>query len=229
MPPQGARQSPLRFVGGGRWALGLSVALAVACGGARPGTRSADDRVQAPGVTVDHAIAEGSGDPPTVESLLDAASEPPPKRPSRAAPPDPEPLQMAEQWEYALLYQGGTIVVEAVRRQVYPKPVATERRMGRYAIELWIGAELIERVRFDFPGLAAEEPPTSGRQPLHAPLGMAAGAEVRTRVRVPASPRARRAVLVDRATEEETPLSWPPNPGAPSSPEPGPSDAGSPR
>lgn len=183
--------------------------LVMGCGAARPGTRSPDDRVQAPGITVDHAVAEGTGDPPSVEELLEAAQPEPPK-PSRSAPPDPEPLQLAEQWEYTVLHQGGEVKVEGVRRLLFPKPVVTERRMGRYAIELWIGRELVERVRFDFPGLGAEEPPQTGRRPLHAPLSMTEGAEVRARVRVPASPRARRAVLVDRATDAEVELPWPP-------------------
>jgi hypothetical protein len=83
--------------------------------------------------------------------------------------------------------------------------------MGRYAIELWVGRELIDRVRFDFPMLAAEELPSSARRrPLYEAPTLAAGAHVTQRVLVPASPRATRALLVDRGTGETIALPWPP-------------------
>ncbi|MCA9646314.1 MAG: hypothetical protein KC492_36745, partial [Myxococcales bacterium] len=146
---------------------------------ARPGTRSVDDQVEAPGLTVDHHIAEGTGDPKPVELLLDAGTEAAAESevPSETAP-DPEPLSLKDQWEYTLHYVGGEVSVERVRKLIYPKPVVTDRRMGRFAIELWIGRELVERVRFDFPMLAAEEPPSGKRKPLHEPPSLAAGADV---------------------------------------------------
>jgi hypothetical protein len=88
--------------------------------------------------------------------------------------------------------------------------------MGRFAIELWIGHELIDRVRFDFPMLALDEPgPSTASRPLAEPPSFGKGAEVRHKVLIPASERARRAVLVDRATSAVQVLSWPPNPADP--------------
>ena len=150
------------------------------------------------------------------------ASEAAPTASSSAAPkpsvasspagglPDPPPLVLAEQWEYELRFDGGKVSIASVRRIRLARPVATARRIGRYAIELWIGEELVDRVRFDFPGLAGEQPSADGPQSLREPPRFAAGAHVSRKVRVPASPRATRAILVDRATGRETPLKWPP-------------------
>jgi hypothetical protein len=118
---------------------------------------------------------------------------------------------MAEQWQYAVLYQAGGVSVEGVQKRTLPKPVSTPRRMGRFALELWIGHELIDRVRFDFPLIAAEETPGATRRPLHDPPSMGPHAVARMTVLVPASPRATRLVLVDRATEKSEELPWPPD------------------
>ena len=83
--------------------------------------------------------------------------------------------------------------------------------MGRFALELWIGRELIDRVRFDFPLIAAEESPGVTRRPLHDAPSLVPHAIARIRVSVPASPRATRLVLVDRATEKMQELPWPPD------------------
>jgi hypothetical protein len=101
--------------------------------------------------------------------------------------------------------------VESVEHRVFDVPRVTPRRMGRYAIELWIGRELIDRVRFDFPLLAAEPVPSGPRKPLEQPPSLAAGADVTSEVLVPDNPRATRAVLVDRATGETQVLPWPPD------------------
>jgi len=192
------------------WTLCSSFVVVLACS-ARPATRSADDQPQAPGLTLDHHLAEGTGDPQSVDLELDAGAEAAAPTPPRASPPDPAPLSLATQWEYTLRYASGEVSVERTRKLIYPKPVVTERRMGRFAIELWIGRELIDRVRFDFPLLGAEELPAGKRTPLHEPPSLAAGADVTLAVRVPASPRATRALLVDRATGAERELPWPPD------------------
>jgi hypothetical protein len=85
--------------------------------------------------------------------------------------------------------------------------------MGRFALELWIGQELIDRVRFDFPLLALEGPKTIARTPLHQPAAFRG--KLAVSVLVPASPRVRRALILDRATGKETELSWPPSVTAP--------------
>lgn len=166
---------------------------------------------------VPHHIAEGKGEG---EDLPDAAAPEPPHAatveqpappPPSGSAPDPEPLSMKEQWQYAMLYQGGAVSVERAERHDSPKPVSTARRMGRFALELWIGHELIDRTRFDFPLIAAEEVPGRTRRPLHDAPSLGPNAIARINVLVPNSPRATRLMLVDRATGKARELPWPPD------------------
>jgi hypothetical protein len=83
--------------------------------------------------------------------------------------------------------------------------------MGRFAFELWIGRELIDRVRFDFPMTSADPAPSERKRPLDEPPTFSAGADVDRTILVPATPRATRAVLVDRGTQKTTELPWPPD------------------
>ncbi len=108
-------------------------------------------------------------------------------------------------------YDAGQVRVVSATERVFPKPVVAPRHLGRYAIELWIGRELVDRVRFDFPGLAGEPPSHPGPRPLKEPPTLSAAAVVAARVLVPASPRATRAILVDRMTGSEQRLPWPPD------------------
>ena len=167
---------------------------------------------------VPHHIAEGKGegqDLPPAASAAEAA-EPehaalPAATPLSGSAPDPEPLLLREQWQYALLYDGGSVSVEHVEKRTSPKPVGTVRHMGRFALELWIGRELVDRVRFDFPLIAAEDAPATKRRPLHDPPSLGPHAIARMSVLVPASPRATRLLLVDRATGKAQEFPWPPD------------------
>ncbi|MGC4091717.1 MAG: hypothetical protein QM756_28305 [Polyangiaceae bacterium] len=173
-----------------------------------PAASASADPVAAPAPPVSATAVEAAPPPP-------ASSAQPPN-----GPPDPEPLRLAEQWEYDLDYDAGKVLVGSVRPRRFDTPIVSARRFGRFAIELWIGPELIERVRFDFPGLGMEAPPEGGmRRPLYPPTSFSKGVHVRQTVLVPAAPRARRAVLVDRATGETQALAWPPDhPLAPAAP-----------
>jgi hypothetical protein len=190
--------------------------VVVACGG---GAHYAVVDPGHPALVVQHHVAEGKGEGSDQPLDTDGGARqplPPPTPPPSAPPlsgsaPDPEPLLMAEQWQYQLLFQNGAPSVEKVEKQILKKPISTPRRMGRFALELWIGRELIERVRFDFPLIAAEETPGVTRRPLHDAPSLVPNATARIRVSLPASPRATRLVLVDRATEKVTELPWPPD------------------
>jgi len=172
-----------------------------------------------PAFVIPHHLADGKGE--GSDAPLDAdggAREPLPAPTPAPAPtplsgsaPDPQPLSMAEQWRFQLLFQNGAPSVEHVDKQILAKPIATPRRMGRFALELWIGRELIDRVRFDFPLIAAEEAPGVTRRPLHDAPSLLPNATSRIIVSLPASPRATRLVLVDRATEKSRELPWPPD------------------
>lgn len=177
-----------------------------------------------PGIVIPTTFGEGRPDAapapatssrapaPAASESASASAAAPPIPPPRATPPDPEPLRQSEQWEYELQIKDGNLSVLSTARRQFKTPIVTARRFGRFAIELWIGNELIDRVRFDFPGLALEQPtPSGGRRKLYAPPDLTRGADVRQKVLVPAAARARRAVLVDRASGNATLLPWPPD------------------
>lgn len=177
-----------------------------------------------PSLVLPAHFAEGKGEPRAAP--LPSAAPPPPSASASVAPPpdpdqpvptpaapstlpDPQPLRQAEQVEYELELNEGKISVVSVKAVKLASPVVTPRRIGRYAIELGIGKELIERLRFDFPGTAADEPTIGKKKPLYAPLTLGERAIARVKLQVPQSPRVRRAVLVDRAQNAATELEWP--------------------
>lgn len=210
-------------------ALALLVALvplaAAACSSARYSTEPG-----APTLVLPASFAEGQGEPgaksgtplpstpPAASASASAVPVAPAFTPSTA--PDPTPLRQAEQVEYELELSEGKVRVVSVKAVTLPTPVVTPRRLGRYAIELGIGPELIERVRFDFPGTAADEPQVGTKKPLYAPLTLSERAIARVKLQLPQSPRVRRALLVDRALNTATELEWPlpAVPKAPSAP-----------
>ncbi len=210
------------------WALSVALApLAVAaCSSARYSTEPG-----APTLVMPANFADGTGEPgakraaplasapaPAAVASASAAPVAPAFTPSTA--PDPTPLRQAEQVEYELELSEGKVRVVSVKAVTLPSPVVTPRRLGRYAIELGIGPELIERVRFDFPGTAADEPQIGTKQRLYAPLTLSERAIARVKLQLPQSPRVRRALLVDRALNTATELEWllPAVPKAPSVP-----------
>jgi hypothetical protein len=189
----------------------------------------------APTLVVPAHFAEGKGEPATAPVRKPIASAPaasasvsssaapaaPPLTPSNL--PDPTPLRLAEQVEYELELAEGRVKVVSVKAVKLAAPIVTPRRVGRYAIELSIGRELIDRVRFDFPGTAADEPQLGSKKPLFAPLTLSERALARVKLQLPHSPRVRRAVLVDRAANTAIEIEWPlpdvpPAPPAPAKP-----------
>jgi hypothetical protein len=122
--------------------------------------------------------------------------------------PDPTPLTTRHQWVIDLGYRSGSVVFGGARRVELSKPVPTPRHMGRFALELYIGKELIDRVRFDFPLLGADEL-AGGPRRWDAPPSFERMLSTRAAVMIPHSERATRAVLVDRATGRLWLLPWP--------------------
>lgn len=174
----------------------------------------------APTLVLPAHFGEGNGEPasprpkpsgavaaPAASASASAAPPAAPLVPSNL--PDPTPLRMAEQVEYEIELANGKVSVLSAKPVKLPAPVVTPRRVGRYAIELSIGHELIERVRFDFPGTAADEPQLDRKKKLYAPLTLSERALARVKLQLPHSPRVRRAVLVDRATNAATEIEWP--------------------
>lgn len=131
-------------------------------------------------------------------------SETDPKPPVCSNLPDPV-ASRTDQWVVlAVRMEKGVLQITSSSQQRTRRMEATKRSMGRFAAELWIGCELIDRVRFDFPLLAAE--PTMGK--AYDPSFERAG-RFETSVVVPDSDRATRIELVDRANENRRRLDWP--------------------
>jgi hypothetical protein len=118
--------------------------------------------------------------------------------------PDPVPMVTRDQYVFDLRFRSGEVFLVGVREEQLPEAAATARAFGRFALELYEGAALIERVRFDFPFLGAGVGIDDG--------GMFSPMKLHTRIGVffPKTPRGTRLVLVDRASETSYPLAWPP-------------------
>ena len=124
--------------------------------------------------------------------------------------PDPPALSERAQWVFIVDYDRGTLHVGQPSFKCLDKPQATGRRLGRFAFELWLGHELVERLRFDFPLLATETPRSGPRKPLREVPSFAPGARVSVTLRMPASERAATARILDRATGDIVEVPWPP-------------------
>jgi len=121
-------------------------------------------------------------------------------------PPDPAPLVVQSQWVLDLRWDRGDVWLLGVRKIALPAPQPTPRVMGRFALELFEGPTLIERVRFDFPLLGVPDVPDSGIRRTPSLTD-----KLRTRIGVvfPATERGTRLELVDRATGRRWPVPWP--------------------
>lgn len=160
-------------------------------------------------VTPSQLASDARGD--TTPAPVNTAS--PTAEPIRCTqdPPDPKPVSTRDWVALQFAYVDGTAKPQSSHRLETARARDSARIMGRYAVELWIGCELIDRVRFSFPLQAAEAPPQAGkRRALHEPPSLTARAQLSTTVLVPFSQRATRAELVDRSAGTRVALAWPP-------------------
>jgi hypothetical protein len=124
-------------------------------------------------------------------------------------PADPTPMVERSQWVFDLRWDRGEVWLVGVNPLVLPAPRETPRAMGRFALELFEGPALIERVRFDFPLLGPPEALDGGWK---APPSLTQKLRTRVGVVFPASGRGTRLELLDRATNRRWELPWPPPP-----------------
>ncbi len=115
---------------------------------------------------------------------------------------DPAPLTEKTQWVLDLRWDAGDVFLLAVHKMDMAAPMTTPRVMGRFALELSERTMLVERARFDFPGMAV--PDMDG--------GIRMTARLRTRIGVffPATSRGDKLELVDRTSGQHWALPWPP-------------------
>jgi hypothetical protein len=121
--------------------------------------------------------------------------------------PDPPARASRLQWRIEVVARAGKVTVGQARSEMLEKPAESPRVMGRFALELYVGPQLLDRVRFNLPLLDA--PPEGDRTNL---LRRPSFEQVNTRikVRIADNPRAAYLLLVDRATGETQRFAWPP-------------------
>jgi hypothetical protein len=177
----------------GRVVVALGVALACVAAAAALPALAADKRH-----TIDASRALDAGPLPGA----------PPDLVVTSTPADPTPLVERSQWVFDLRWDRGDVWLIGVNPLELPARQATPRAMGRFALELFEGPALLERVRFDFPLLGAPEPGDGGGTSTPSFTQ-----KLRTRVGVvfPATPRGTRLELLDRATNRRWSLPWPPS------------------
>lgn len=126
--------------------------------------------------------------------------------------PDPPAQASAKQWVFDVRVQRGKPSIERARSVTLAQPAETARVVGRYAIELWVGPELLDRARFSVP-LAADISPDEAERPIRR-LRRPIFDDVTTKLRVQMAdnPRAAYLVLLDRATGSAERFEWPPPP-----------------
>lgn len=137
---------------------------------------------------------------------LTALSLAEPGPPRGGYPPDPPGIATKKQWSFAIDYRDGKALVRKVEANYLQNPSATARVMGRFAVELWVGKELLDRVRFDVPLL--DDPSMHRKGPLSGPRF--GNVSTQLRVRLADNPRATFVALVDRSTGEVVRFAWPP-------------------
>lgn len=147
------------------------------------------------------------GDRPAIADVGDAAAR---------TPPDPPALVERQQWLFDLRWDRGDVYLLEVKKTDMGEPHPTPRVMGRFALELFEGPTLIERVRFDFPMLGVTETGDAG---FKSPPRFEPKLKTRIGVFFPATKRGTRLELWDRARGTRWPLQWPPKEG-PAAPPP---------
>lgn len=152
------------------------------------------------------ADASADGAPAALDAATDGG-RPRDGGPVSRIPPDPPPLSESHQWIVGLRWDKGDVYLVGARSVVLEAPRVTPRVMGRFALELYEGKALVERVRFDFPGLIDGDIADAGHE--GAPR-IDRKLTSRIGVMFPRTERGLRFELWDRATDRRFPLAWPP-------------------
>jgi hypothetical protein len=127
-----------------------------------------------------------------------------------STPADPPAMHERVQWVFDLRFSRDEPYLLGMHRLELGSPQATPRVIGRFAVELYEGPALIERVRFDFPML--------GAAPADSGVSLERNLTTRIGVMFPATRRGTRLELWDRATDRRWALPWPPTETRPAAP-----------
>ena len=131
-----------------------------------------------------------------------------PAPPKGGFPPDPPGNASKKQWVFDIAVRDGRASLPRASTVLVDNPAPTTRMMGRFAVEFWVGKELLDRIRFDVPMLD-RDPKDRRRGPLRGPDFT--HVSTRLKVRMADSPRAAFVALVDRATGDVQRFAWPPD------------------
>jgi hypothetical protein len=123
--------------------------------------------------------------------------------------PDPPGTPSRKQWVFDVLHRKGKTSILAARPTTLERPAATVRLMGRFAVELYVGPELLDRVRFNVP-LTGDAPEKDPSRPFRRPT-FDEGVTARLKVMMADQPRASWMKLVDRLSGAEERFWWPPD------------------
>ena len=115
--------------------------------------------------------------------------------------PDPTPLVVDAVFVLSIRFDKGKVSITKVAHEKLAKKQALPRRLGRFAVELYSGPTVVERVRFDFPLIHDDD---------DAGEAYAKGLDVTIEVRVPDSDRPNKLEIWDRATDKRWKYLYPP-------------------
>ncbi len=122
--------------------------------------------------------------------------------------PDPAAKANAKHWVFQVTSQNGKLTLDGARPVTLAKPEETARVQGRWALELYVGKELLDRVRFNVP-LMGDEPAIKNRNRMSRP-DFQKNVNVQLTAQMADNPRAVYLLLVDRETGDTQKLEWPP-------------------
>lgn len=140
---------------------------------------------------------------PVIVAVGPAHAEPP----KEGWLPDPPVSKSTKHWVFDIDVKSGVVSLGKARAATTPKPEGTPRLMGRYALELFSGRELLDRVRFNVPGMG--DAPREDNRILKRPT--MDRVTTHFSVRIADNPRTNWARVVDRATGDEVYIAWPPD------------------
>lgn len=128
--------------------------------------------------------------------------------PKEGWPPDPQPVASTKQWVFEIRSKDSVPSIVKVSEITVDKPTATARVMGRFALEFYVGTELLDRIRFDIP-LAGDVPRDEDQQPGKKRPQW----KVNTKLFARMADHSRTSLcrLVDRATGDVQVFLWPPD------------------
>jgi hypothetical protein len=122
--------------------------------------------------------------------------------------PDPPARASRANWVFEISVREGKVTVDRVKPITFAKPAETPRALGRFALELYIGRELLDRVRFNVP-LMGGEGTEGNRNNLPKPR-FDQNVTAHLTARMADNPRAAFLLAVDRETGDTQKFAWPP-------------------